>query len=93
MKDQAKHFAIAIAITVLDVVMAVRYGTVIWLAWSWNIWYREVFLLATCSWAGSLGDIWAHALRALRQPTGDRGAKLSPGTIPATQGFAEGGSV
>jgi hypothetical protein len=91
--DQAEHFAIAIAITGPVVLVAPSYGAVIWRAWFWNIWYVQVFRLATCLWAGSLGEIWAHAWRVLRQPTGGRWRNLSAGTIPATYGPAEGGDV
>ena len=56
-----KNFAIAVTLTVLDLVVAFRYGTAVWQAYSEIIWYRLLLLLFAAVWITSLADLWSRA--------------------------------
>jgi hypothetical protein len=75
--ERAKHFIIAVSLTVLDVVVVVRYGGVIWRVWSGIIWSNMLLLLLAALWATTLLDLWARACRNLRYTLRVRGLRLS----------------
>jgi len=77
MGKRTKHFAIAVSLTILDAVVAMQYGGVIWRTWSGILWSRMVLLLLAAVWATSLANIWARAFHELRHARPDRGVRLT----------------
>jgi hypothetical protein len=84
MEVRAKHFVIAVSLTILDAVVAVHYGGLIWQVWSGIIWSRMTLLLLAALWATTLLDLWTLAYYDLRYTLRARGMRLSPrlGTTP-----------
>lgn len=81
MEVRAKHFIIAVSLTILDAVVAVHYGGVIWRAWSGIIWIRMTLLLLAALWATTLLDLWTRAYYDLRYAVRVRGMRLSPSLV------------
>jgi hypothetical protein len=78
MEVRAKHFVIAVSLTVLDAVVAVHYGGVIWRTWSGIFWSKMLLLLLAALWATTLLDLWTRAYYDLRYAVRVRGMRLSP---------------
>jgi len=78
MNFKRKHFITAIALTALDLAVTLRYGVVIWQAYSGVIWSRLLLLLLAAVWATSLANLWSRAYRELRGVARDRRFRLSP---------------
>jgi len=89
MSISGKHFIIAITLTALDVAVAIRYGVVIWQAYSGVIWSRLLLLLLTAVWATSLANIWSRALWELRAVVSYRRFRLSPTLVFPTDPMEE----
>ena len=84
MEVRAQHFIIAVSLTVLDAVVVVHCGGVIWRAWSGIIWSRMTLLLLAALWTTTLLDLWARAYYDLRYTVRARGFRLSPGLVTAS---------
>ena len=69
MAKRTSQPAISVLLPVLDGVVALRYGKVIWTAWSGIIWARLLMCFLAAVWLTSLADGWA---RAARQSDRDR---------------------
>jgi hypothetical protein len=65
--DGAKHFTIAVVMTILDVAAALCFGGLIWRTFSGIIWSRLLILLLAALWAISLANLWARACYELRR--------------------------
>jgi hypothetical protein len=81
MEVRAKHFIIAVSLTILDALVVVHYGGVIWRAWSGIIWSRMTLLLLAALWTTTLLDLWTRAYYDLRYTVRARGLRLSPGLV------------
>lgn len=77
MDFKGKNFAIAVTLTVLDLVVACRYGTAVWQAYSEIIWYRLLLLLFAAVWITSLADLWSRARCPSREAPRPRRIRLS----------------
>jgi hypothetical protein len=75
MGERAGSLTIAVSLTVLDVVVAARYGAVIWRVWAEILWIRIGVLLLAYVWAGSLVRIWAQACCEMRKAIWQRGVE------------------
>lgn len=78
---RAKHFVIAVSVTTLDFVVAVRYGVVVWRAFSGIILSRITLLFLVTLWATTLLDLWSRALYELRNEA--RVKRMSPRLVAA----------
>lgn len=54
------YSAVAVSLTVLDGLVAVYYGSVVWTAWSSDIWARGLRVMLAASGIPSLANVWAH---------------------------------
>jgi hypothetical protein len=84
MEVRAKHFIIAVSVTVLDAAVVVHYGGVIWRTWSGIIWSRMLLLLLAALSATTLLDLWTRAYYDLRYAVLARGLRLSPSLVTAS---------
>ncbi len=91
MEEQAKRFSIAVSVTILDAVVILHYGVVIWQVWSGIPWIRGALLLLVCIGAFSLADIWAHACCGPRRSMRDRG--VEPRIATVSRDLTGGGDV
>ena len=71
--EQKKRLAIAVSLTILDAVVVVYYGGVVWRAFSAIIWSRLFVILLASLWATSLLNLWVRAYYDLRQMLQYRG--------------------
>jgi hypothetical protein len=77
--ESAKNFTIAISLTILDGVMAMYYGGVVWRAWS-KIPPAEILLIFFAGlWAITLAHFWVHAVFNLRRAFRFRDSGFSRG--------------
>ena len=58
MRWRLNYLAIAVLLTVLDIVVTVYYGTAVWAAWSGDILARGLLVLFAALAATSLANIW-----------------------------------
>jgi hypothetical protein len=68
MGERARGFAIAVLVTVLDIIVVLYYGPAIWRAWGGTAWFHIVFLLLSGTTVFTLGDIWSRPLSASAKP-------------------------
>lgn len=61
MRWRLNYLAIAVALTVLDAVVTVYYGTAVWTAWSGDILARGLLVLFAAIATTSLANIWVRA--------------------------------
>lgn len=60
MSSKGRNFATAITLTILDLVVALRYGAAVWQAYSGVIWSRLLLLLFVAVWVTGLADLWSR---------------------------------
>ncbi len=77
MDFKGKNFAIAVTLTVLDFLVAVRYGTAVWQAYAGIIWCRLLLLLFVAVWVTCLADLWRRVGRTSREAPRHRRVRLS----------------
>ncbi|MHB1838450.1 MAG: hypothetical protein ACYCPD_01690 [Acidobacteriaceae bacterium] len=63
MAKRTRQLTIALLLTVLEGVVALRYGRVIWTVWSGIIWTRLLMCFLAAIWLTSLANVWACAAR------------------------------
>jgi hypothetical protein len=78
MRWRLNYLAIAVLLTVLDIVVTVYYGTAVWAAWSDDILARGLLLLFAALGATSLANVWVQAGYRLR----DRSEETAAPRIP-----------
>jgi hypothetical protein len=61
MKKRTRYRMVALALTVIDAAVALRYGGAIWAAWSGDLWTRLVIFVLAGVWATTLAKVWAYA--------------------------------
>ena len=93
MRERTKYLAIAVSLTVLDGVVALHCGSVVWRTWSAILWSRMVILLLAAVWAVSLANIWARAFHELRRAYSDRRIGLMPNSGSIARELRGGGDV
>ena len=67
MGRKCKYLSIAVALTALNLLVALRYGATIWQAYADFLMVRLLLLLFAAVWITSLADLWSLALRGLRK--------------------------
>ncbi len=77
MDFKGKNFAIAVTMTVLDLVLACRYGTAVWQAYAGIIWCHLLLLLFAAVWVTSVANLWSRARRPSREEPRPRRVRLS----------------
>jgi hypothetical protein len=77
MDFKGKNFAIAVTLTVLDLVVACRYGTAVWQASAEIIWCRLLLLLFVTVWVTCLADLWRRVGRTSREAPRHRRVRQS----------------
>lgn len=77
MGGRTRRLAVAVSLTVLDAVVAVHYGRVVWRAFAGIIWGRLLLLLLAALGATSLLNLWVRAYYDLQQLFRYRAAALS----------------
>lgn len=77
MDVSGKNLAIAVTLTVLDLVVALRYGPAIWHAGSGVVWCRLLLILLAAVWATSLANIWYRARLIFGKAPRPRRVRLS----------------
>ena len=60
---RSRRFAVAVTLTVLDLVVALGYGREVWRALSPIIWCRILLLLLFAVWLTSFARVWSRARR------------------------------
>ena len=78
MAFKSKRFGIAVSLTVLDLVVALRYGPVVWRACAPIIWCRILLMLLFAVGLTSLARVWSRAGRTAAVATRPRRIRLSP---------------
>ncbi|HEX5284172.1 MAG TPA: hypothetical protein VFW30_08630 [Bryocella sp.] len=58
---QRRYLAVAVLLTFLDGVVALKYGKAVWTAWSGDMWARGLLVLFAALGATSLAGVWAQA--------------------------------
>jgi len=64
MAKRTRQLTIAVLLTVLEGVVALRHGGVIWTVWSGIIWTRLLMCLLAAIWLTSFANVWACAAEA-----------------------------
>jgi hypothetical protein len=77
MGGRTRRLAVAVSLTVLDAVVAVHYGRVVWRAFAGIIWGRLLLLLLAALGATSLLNLWVCAYYDLHRLFRYRDAALS----------------
>jgi len=77
--ERRKRLAIVVSLTILAVVVAVHYGSLVWRAFSAIIWSRLFVILLASLWATSPLNLWVRAYYDLREMFRYRGAAVSSG--------------
>ena len=67
MGERAKCLAPAALLTVLDAVVVINYGGMVWKVSSAMIWSKLLVLLLATIWATTLLPVWSNACSHLRQ--------------------------
>lgn len=83
MGHKAKHFWIAVSIMILDLVVTVRYGVVVWRPFSGIIWARITLISLTALWATTLLDLWSRVYYEFRIAVEAEAQRLSPRLVTA----------
>lgn len=85
MGERTRRLAVAVSLTVLDAVVALHFGGVVWRAFAGIIWSRLLLLLLAALGATSLLNLWVRAYYDLQQLFRYRDAALSSRTemLPA----------
>lgn len=77
MAFKGQNFAIAVTLTVLDFLVAARYGTAVWQAYAGIVWCRLLLLLFVAVWITCLADLWRRVGRTSRESPRRRRVRLS----------------
>ena len=72
-----RRFAVAVTLTVLDLVVVLSYGRELWRAFSPIIWCRILLLLVFAVWLTSLARVWSRARRPAMLAPRPRRVRLS----------------
>lgn len=78
MEERTKYSSIAVSLTLLDAVAALKYGGVIWRTWSEILWSRLLLFLLAAVWATSLANLWARAFYEIRHGYVARDRRTEP---------------
>ncbi len=78
MDFKSTRFGVAVALTVLDLVAAFRYGPVVWRALAPILWCRILLLLLVALMATSLARVWSRTRRIQGAQRQSRRIRLSP---------------
>ena len=77
MGRKCKYLSIAVALTALDLLVALRYGVAVWQAYSDLLPVRLLLLFFVVVWIASLADVWSRASYRDRRATRLRRVRLS----------------
>jgi len=77
MRQRAKRLAIAIIVTVADIVAFNIYFGVIWLAWGWNPRVKAALVALLRVWIASETGLWMHVSNDLRRTPRERASGLT----------------
>lgn len=85
MRGRTKQLAIAVALTIVDVVIANYYCAVIWQAFARDMFARAALLGLLCLWIATAVVIWLHVAYDVRQILQERDTNLAldSATAPA----------
>ena len=81
MKLKSTRFGVAVALTVLDLVAAFRYGPIVWRAFPQILWCRIFLLLLFAVGATGLARVWSRTCRtqsAQPRPRRIRRSEIDP---------------
>lgn len=89
MGRKCKYLSIAVALTALDLLVALRYGVAVWQAYSDLLPVRLLLLFFVAVWITSLADVWSRAIYRAGRATRLRRVQLSDlATSTAARGEA-----
>jgi hypothetical protein len=93
MQERTKRLAIAILLTVGDVVTFSSYSGVIWQTWGQDPWVKAALLGLLAFWIVSAVVLWIHVSYHLRQTLHERDLALARAPAMARRGLRRDGDV
>jgi hypothetical protein len=93
MREQAKRLAIAVVLTVVDVVTFNSYSGAIWQDWSQYPWAKAALLALIALWIVSAVVLWIRLTYSLRQTLHERNLAVARAPEMAPRGLRRGSDV